>query len=284
MNIHPIFILSCHQLKKDWSLSELLGVCSLLSIPFVVIVQAHLLKDKGSVRLRKVLSDDLEIGWHVGSSGANERFVTLQDLGATIREMSVEGGRGVSNERAIEDPKQEATNSLHTRDLSTSRAGTAEVECFYVDQDQYFSEKDNISKSDKPHWKGILKAMKSVAQRSELYLSSQLSSSGPTPVFAVADLSFWVLRDFGTSLMRRERKDQSAMGACLEITEKYPKGKRPLKALAMAIDYFMKRRGLWDQSTPSRHGSPQQRGGSQLLNILFYSKLDDRFDLVSFEN
>lgn len=244
----------------------------------MVIVQAHLLKDKGSVRLRKVVSDDLEIGWHVGSSGNNERFVSLQNLGATIREMSNEGSG--SDERTVEDQNQEGTsNSI--RELTAVRGSAAQVECYYVDQDQYFSDEEKVSKTDTPHWKGVLKAMKSVAQRSELYLSSQLNSSGATPVFGVSDLPFWVLRDFGTSLMRREGKEKSALGASVEVTEHYPKGKRALKALAMAIDYFMKRRGLWDQTTSRQ--SPSTPGGSQLLNLLLYSRLDDRFDMVSLE-
>ena len=253
-----------------------------MSIPFVVIVQAHLLKDKGSVRLRRVVSDDLQIGWQVGSSGNNERFVSLQQLGATIREMSSESIG--SDERAAEDQAQEGPTSS-IRELTGVRSSAAQVECYYIDQDQYFSDEEKVSKTDTPHWKVVLKAMKSVAQRSELYLSSQMNSSGATPVFGVSDLPFWVLRDFGTSLMRRERKDKSAVGACLEVTDNYPKGKRSLKALAMAIDYFMKRRGLWDQSTniSNSRQSSSAVGGSQLLTFLLYSRLDDRFDMVSLE-
>ena len=250
-----------------------------MSIPFVVIVQAHLLRDKGSVRLRRVVSDDLQIGWHVGSSGNNERFVSLQQLGANIREMSSENSG--TDDRLVEDQNQEGVTSS-IRELPGARAAQ-EVECYYIDQDQYFSDKEKVSKTDTPHWKSILKAMKSVAQRSESYLSSQMNSSGVTPVFGVSDLPFWVLRDFGTSLMRRERKDKSAVGAGLELIEQFPKGKRSLKALAMAIDYFMKRRGYWDQSTNNSRHSPTRSGGSQLLTFLLYSKLDDRFDMVSLE-
>ena len=252
-----------------------------MSIPFVVIVQAHLLKDKGSVRLRRVVSDDLQIGWHVGSSGNNERFVSLQQLGATIREMSNESSG--SDERTAEDQTQEGPTSS-IRELTGVRSSAAQVECYYIDQDQYFSDEEKVSKTDTPHWKVVLKAMKSVAQRSELYLSSQMNASGATPVFGVSDLPFWVLRDFGTSLMRRERKDKSAVGASLEVTENYPKGKRSLKALAMAIDYFMKRRGRWDQSSNNNsRQSSTSVGGSQLLTFLLYSRLDDRFDMVSLE-
>jgi len=269
-------------------LNELLGVCSLLNIPFVVIVQAHLLKDKGAVRLRRVLSDDLTVGWHVGSSGHNERFVPLESLASTIREMSAETSG--SDERVSEELLEES-NGPYPRDSAVTRGSSAEIESFYVDQEQYFCDDIKVSKTDTPHWKGVLKALKSVAQRSESYLTSQMNALGSTPVFGVSDLPFLVLRDFGTALMRRERTEQSAMGASIEVTERYPKGKRALKTLAMAVDYCMKKRGVWDPSTAARAHSPSRghspargsSGGSQLLTVLLYSKLDDRFDMVSLE-
>ena len=125
--------------------------------------------------------------------------------------------------------------------------------------------------------------MKSVAQRSESYLTSQMNTFGTTPVFGVSDLPFFVLRDFGTALMRRERKEQSAVGASIEVTDRYPKGKRALKTLAMAIDNYLKKKGIWDSNTVSNNHSHTPNGGSQLLTILLYSKIDDRFDMVSLE-
>lgn len=265
---------------SDWSLAELLGVCSLLNIPFVVIVQSHLLRDKGSVRLRRVLSDDLEIGWHTGSGGSNEQFIPLENLASTIREMSESSG---PEERISGEPDQEA-GTVSNRELNSVRGSTAQVECVYVDQDHFFLEQER-NKSDKtPQWKGVAKAIKSVTQRSEAYLTSHLQTfSGTTPVFAVADVPFWVLRDFGTSLMRRERKEQSAVGASVEATEAYPRGKRPLKTLASAIDMFMKKRGLWEDRSSNSRNTVAASGGSQLLTVLLYSKLDDRFDMVSLE-
>lgn len=264
---------------KDWSLSELLGVCSLLNIPFVVIVQAHVLKDKGSVRLRRVLSDDLEIGWHTGSSGGSE-VVRLENLASTIREMSAEAS-GVEERIAGESEQDPANQSC--RDLNSVRMPAAQVECVYIDQENFYSDDVKVSKNDKTaQWKGGMKALKSVSQRSESYLSSHLktNSSGATPVFAVADVPFWVLRDFGTALMRRERKEQSAVGASVEASEAFPKGKRPLKTLASAIDIFMKKRGIWEDGSRVQSDASL---GSKLLTILLYSKMDDRFDMISLE-
>jgi hypothetical protein len=142
------------------------------------------------------------------------------------------------------------------------------------------------SKMDKgPVFKGGMKTLKSISQKSEAYLSSHLQPNlgGSTPVFAVADVPFWVLRDFGTALMRRERKEQSAVGASIEATESYPRGKRPLKTLASAIDSLMRKRGIWEGNQSESHSHASAGGGSQLLTILLYSKQDDRFDMVSLE-
>ncbi|CAB9500620.1 eIF-2-alpha kinase GCN2 [Seminavis robusta] len=268
---------STNEVGSDWSLAELLGACALLNIPFVVIVQEHLLKDKGSVRLRKVLSYDLDTGWRSGSAGSNELFVPLDLLASTIREMSAESIKLSKGEPISEEPRQESGGGS-MRDLGSQR-GTAHVECIFVDQDQFYSDGVNV---DTPHYKTVLKAMKNLAQRSEAYLSTQMNAVGSTPVFGVSDLPFWVLRDFGTCLMRREVKEKSAVGASVEVTERFPRGKRALKGLAMAIDNFMKKRGYWDQNG-TKTGSGETHGSSQLLTLLLYSKLDDRFDMISLE-
>jgi hypothetical protein len=276
---------------QDWSLNELLGVCSLLNIPFVVIVQAHLLKDKGSVRLRRVLSDDLEIGWNSGGGVGNEQFVALDNLASMIRDMSAETSKQLE---PISDEARQESGGANAGDVGPLRIGTPQVECIFVDQEQFFSKGLKLSKTDTPHDKAFRKALKSVAQRSEAFLSTQMSSTNAaTPVFGVADLPFWVLREFGSSLMRRERKERSAVGASIEVTDRFPKGKRSLKMLAMAIDSFMKKRGIWDQTSSTGTGiatgsntgnNADASGGSHLLTILLYSKLDDRFDMLSLEN
>jgi hypothetical protein len=265
---------------SDWSLIELYGVCALLKIPFVVIVQPHLLKDKGSVRLRRVAFDSMAQG--PSSSSGNEMFVPLNDLATTIL------GDAFWTEDAAEDQTETVVGpTTNSRDYrSSSRA--AQVECIYVDEDHYFGNDREISKNETPHWKTYLKAMKSATQLAETYLSNlqdptsqPLASMEGVPVFAVCEVNFWVLRDFGTSLMRRESREQSASGACTETTERYPKHKRVLKTLAMAIDSYMKRHGMWG----SRDHLHKRRGGpnSSLITILLYSKTDNRFDMVTLE-
>lgn len=262
---------------SEWSLMQLFGVCSILKIDFVVIVQKHLLNDKNSVRLRRVAFDAQGL---VGS----EMLVSLDDLSSTIL-----GETGRFSE--IEPPDQPEivggglTSSI--RDVRSS--GKSEIECIYVDRDQYYGNDREVSKNETPQWKTHYKAMKSVKLAAETYLSSlgePNTSQGVLgmpgiPVFAASDLSFWVLRDFGTALMRRERKEESAAGACGEIIERYPKHKRSLKTLASAVDNFMKRHGAWGRSDSNARLHRSKLSDFSLMTVLFYSKPDNRFDTVT---
>lgn len=264
---------------SDWSLIELYGVCALLKIPFVVIVQPHLLKDKGSVRLRRVAFDSIT------SANSNEMFVPLDELVTTIL-----GDTAWSDENPEDQTEATTGPATSSRDHHRSSSNRqTQVECIYVDDDHYFGNERDIGKNETPHWKSYLKAMKSATLAAETYLSSLQDPASQTsgssidgvPVFAVADVSFWVLRDFGTALMKRERREQTAIGACSETTERHPKHKRVLKTLAQAIDNFMKRNGMWGSHRDnSQH---DERSRSFLMTMLLYSKNDDRFDLVTLE-
>jgi hypothetical protein len=257
---------------SDWSLVELFGVCALLKIPFVVLVQAHLLKEKNSVRLRRIGFDSLTQGSN--SATGNEMFVSLDDLASTIQ-----GDLGKMDE--TEDPADLTTNAnAGSREHRSHRA--SQIDCILVDNDVYYGIDREISKSETPHWKTHMKSVKKAEMACEAYLTTlQDATHQPVlgmqgmPVFAV-EISFWTLRDFGTALMRRERQDQSAMGAVSEIAERYPKHKRPLKTLGVAIDSYMKRYGVWGgRDNPRRDGAPS------LLTLLLYSRLDDRCDVVT---
>lgn len=273
--------------SSDWSLLELQGACALLRIPFIVIVQPHLLKDKASVRLRQVTFDTLPQG-PSSTGGCSEIFVSLDNLASTILGASPRRGSEDALEDIIIDSSGPPTIS---RELRGSRS--ARVECIFVDNDQYISSTREISKSETPHYKSTLKVMKSVKQSAESYLSSLQDPASHaefglegTPVFAVTELTFFVLRDFGSALMRRERKDMSAAGACAEMIERYPKHKRALKTLSVAIDNFMiQRYNFWSGSggsdLPSNSGDQPSSSSSSLITVLLYSKIDDRFDLIT---
>jgi len=272
--------------SSDWSLTDIFGICALLNIPFVVIVSAHLLKDKGLVRLRRYPFDIVHQGQSTGSSGSNEIVVSLDDLAATIL-----GASEFLDEDAEEQMEAAGAMIPSSRDHHRPHKETQRVECIYVDQDQYFGNDQTISKSETPQWKAYLKTMKSITMSAESYLvslqdSKSLASAGMQglPVFAVADATFWVLRDFGTELMRRERADKSAIGATNEIIERHPKYKRTIKTLGIAIDSYMKRHGIWGGGQQQQGGNHHRRGEhrtSSLMTILLYSKVDDRFDMVT---
>ena len=150
------------------------------------------------------------------------------------------------------------------------------VECIYVEADHVWGSEKQITKSEekqitKSEHKNILKALKYISQRSEAYLESMVdSSSSQGPVVVAAELPFWVLREFGSTLMRNG--ESTATRASIETTEKYPKHKRVLKTLSIAIDATMKKYGYWDNK-----GSPQR----DLFTLFLYSKMDDRFDMIS---
>ena len=249
--------------SQDWSLDELYGVCAIFKIPFVVIVQPHLLRDKGSVRLRRIAFDSLS-----AASSGNETFVSLDNLASTIALGADEDAEHLESSRSMKQIQNESDVSVGQKISSSS----PEVECIYVDSDQFYGLRQ-VSKSETAHWKAILKRIKGVTQRTEAYLSalteSQAGSSlQGTPVFAV-NISFWELRDFGTCLMKRG--ESSAMGASQEIIERHPKHKKVFKTLGMAIDNLLK-----------KYSARKESKGAQVI-LLLYSTTDDRFDVVTME-
>jgi len=171
----------------------------------------------------------------------------------------------------------QATNIRGEGGPAQSRAAADKaLECIYVESDQYFGYDRAVSRSEASNYKNVLKGLNTVRQRCESYVT-QLKDPGVKgiPVFSV-HLSFWAIREFGTCLMRREH-ERSALGASAEITERYPNHKRDLKTLAVAIDNYMKRSGVW--GTTSRDG--KREISKSLVFILLYSRIDDRFDVVT---
>lgn len=221
-----------------------------------------MLRDKSSVRLRRIAVDSLS-----GSTTGSEAFVSLDNLASTIALGNDEDVEQADSSRTMKQLQSETEAS--SRPITTS-SSSPEVECIYVDSDQYYGIKQ-VSK-ETSQWKTVLKRIKGVTQRSEAYLSTLTEShSGAllegTPVFAV-NISFWELRDFGTCLMKRG--ECSAMGASQQVTETYPKHKKVFKTLGMAIDNLLKKCSWKDASKGQ-------------VTMLLYSLVDDRFDLVTLD-
>lgn len=261
---------------SDWSLTELFGACALLKIPYVVIVQPHLLKEKSMVRLRRISTID-PTATVQNTSGSNEMMVSLGDLANNILGDSLAADE-------TDDPK-DAPNGSST----SNSARDVNCDCIYVDQDQFFgsSAGREVLKSETLHWRTILKNMKSASLSAEAYLSSFVQTQSFfgiqwMPVFAVSCVDYWTLREFGTELMRREVEEQSSVGASNAIAERHPKHRRVMKTLSGAIDNYMRRHGIWGgASKPSNGHKDRLRSGESNMTMLFYSKPDDRFDLVT---
>lgn len=247
---------------SDWSLTELFGVCSLLNIPFVIIVQSHLLRDKNSVRLVRVAVDS--------SGQTSESFVSLENLPNVI----------LGDFEADHNTSERVIGSSPTPQSQSNLPTATRTSCIFIEQDSYFGGDRGTSRSDTPHWKTITKTMKRIEFEAESFLSTFTEDAGKhgIAVFAVADASFWALRDFGTNLMKSESQDLSANGAYLETAKRYPQFKRSLKTLSVALDNYMRRQGHW---TPSAKTQSSSTSTSSLFPVLLYSKKDDRFDLVT---
>ena len=256
---------------SDWTFQELLGVCGILKVSFVVIVQPHLLKDRGSVRLRQYPYDT--------TTGSNETFVELENLASTIA-----ASTGALDEEMDDQADNLPSGGVSKKQDSINPWSRLANECIFIENDQYYSSDKEVSKSETPHWKKYLKTMKSISISAESYLSSlQDNSAGQMAVFAAADLTFFMLRDFGTDLMRgsHQGRADAPTWAANQTADRYPKHRRTLKTLGSAIESYIRRqsnRQHVGNSTSSGRG-----GKAELLTFLLYSRSDDRFDMVTLE-
>jgi hypothetical protein len=275
--------------SSDWSLLELQGVCALLRVPFIAIVQPHLLKDKGSVRLRRVPCDLIPQGPNASNSVVNtgsfsEAVVSLENLASTILDASSSRG-GEDNHDAV---------SVDGSGPPRSGLREARVDCIFVDHDQYISSTREVSKNETPHYKNTLKAMKGVKHAAQNFLATlpdpaSLADIGleGIPVFAVMEVSFFILREMGTEIMRREKSEMSTAGACAVMMERYPKHRRVLRTLSLAMDNFMKQsHNFWNSIGEPMGGGPSMSSGMgtatpSMIPVLLYSKMDDRFDMIT---
>jgi len=243
------------------SFEELCGVCAIMKIPFVVIVQPHILKDKGTVRLRNVLLN--------GGLDSTERLVLLENLAMTVRELlpatcTLHADALVNHEQnGISGQKY---NNPY-RDGSNKTAETS-IECIYILNDQFFDCERPFSKTDTAQFKPVIKTIRSVTQRAQSFIQSMVDpgdgAAKDLPVF-VTEITFWCLRDFASNLMRNAATDQCSSNAYLQTIKLHPTHKRSLKTLGAAIDSYMKRK----------------ESGQKEVIFLLYSKPDDKFDLVS---
>jgi hypothetical protein len=223
-----------------------------------------MLKDKGIVRLRRVLLNGVP-----DNSNDAEQVVSLENLAWMIQESAPNTGSG--NEDVGNDPVVSSGQGQSNSHREGGKNMEPSVECIFVLNDQFFDSDRPVTKTDTSNFKAVIKAMRGITQRAESFLHNMMDPSETIlPVFA-ADVNFWCLRDFGTSLMKNANS-QGCSTVCQEIIDAYPSYKRSLKTLGHAIETYMKRHGFWQQV------NKQSR---REVMLLLYSKIDDRFDMVT---
>ena len=179
------------------------------------------MKEKESVRLRSLITDPLQ--YH-SSGGVNEELISLTALVPTIKErlINLKGIHSSSTLDAFEtsdstliEQKLTSTSSQSTRDhfltsgsnSSNQRMNrfTPNIECVYVDSDQYYVEKDAKASMKDTKKVKLPKIITKSKQRSLSFLNNLYDASTiqgvtqGTPIIAT-EVPFYILRDFGKSL------------------------------------------------------------------------------------
>lgn len=249
-----------------WTLDQICAICSIIKIPFVIVVQHHLLQDKNSVRLRTILDSNQALnGWQ-------EVFVPLSSLASEIQDRYSR----ICSDAVIKDISNTnvAEKQISNRDVSISGSktypGTSDFECVYVDSDQFYLDIEHASGKD-PKLKSVFKVVKTSRQISESYLSNILYD---TPVLVVP-IPFRVLRHFNTEAMFG--KGPNIVTSTSDVITIYSSHKKVLKSLASCLDHLIRRS---DTEIPKKN---KIGSSGNLLSFLTYSIPDDRFDLLTID-
>ena len=243
---------------NEWSSSvdRICGICAILNIPFVIIVQPHLLKTKSVVKLRQSTA-------HTASGlsyNAGEELVPLSSLSAVLMDRLRIGSQS------------DRRDDTHLADLSTNHPigngdnlliqspNKLEIECIYVGIDQYF---DSEHKANNAQWKHVKKVMKATTQKMATHLSNLYEQS--LPVIAI-DLPFQAVRDIGSCLMFDGL--ESLLRSVLQT--KYSQHKKMLRNLASALDALAHKEHVRSNSE-----------GERKMTFFLYSVPCDKFDMIS---
>lgn len=238
--------------SHEWSVDMICGIAAILNIPFVVIVQPHLLNKKSSVKLRQTT-----IAHGTGplfNYNGNEEIVALNSLSSLILER-LSAVNDVSEDN-IATRQQTNINDSSTQPMQ-SHNSNFDIECIYVDNDQYFDDSNRINNAQ---WKRVKKVMKSTSQKMLDHLADTFFDSA-APVIAV-DLPFRIVRDLGSSMIF----DGLESLISNDMATKYPGHKKTLRTLMYACDSMSSRK--------------TQTQGRLRLTFFLYSTIDDEYDLV----
>jgi hypothetical protein len=223
-----------------------------LNIPYVIIVQPHLLKTKAVVKLRQTAPHTISGPIYKG----NEEIVPLASLQSLLLER-LSSRIGAREDSQLTDIPSQPSSS----DLQMQSNNNIDIECIYVGADQYFDNDHRVSGN--PQWKQIQKVKKSTTQK----IANRIRdfSDQSTPVIAI-NLPFRVVRDVGSMLLFEGI--ESLTGTEVEL--KYPKHKKLLRTLMYALEALVR-----------KHHSQRNLEGKRQLTLFLYSISCDNFDLVT---
>jgi len=229
----------------EWSSSvdRICGICAILNIPFVVVVQPHLLKSKSAVKLRQTTTNTAYKG--------SEELVPILSLPSVLLERLSTQSDGRDDTHPTDLPNQPSINES---------SNLQDIECIYVGTDQYFDNSEH--RVNNAQWKHIKKVMKSSTQKMASHINDFVDQS--TPVVAI-DLPFQVVRDLGSSLIF----NGMSLGHS-EIATKYPQHKKLFRNLMYALDALARKDHSQCNSEGKRH-----------LTLFLYSILCDKYDLIT---
>lgn len=237
----------------EWSSSvdRICGTCAILNIPYVIIIQPHLLKTKAIVKLRQTAFHAVSGPSYKG----NEEIVQIKSLDSLLLERLKSLNDGREDSLLTSTPSQPSSSEPQIQTNNNS-----DVECIYVGTEQYF-EQGNRDRN--PNLKQIKKVMKSSKQK--MVNRIRALSDHSTPVMAI-DLPFRVVRDVGSTLTFDGI--ESLTGNELEL--KYPMHKKLLRTLMYALEALVR-----------KHHPQRNSEGKRQLTLFLYSIPCDNYDLVT---
>jgi len=250
--------------SPEWvsSADKVSGICAILNIPYVVVVQPHLLKSKASVRLRNIISSTSSGPVYDGS----EEVVLLSSLPSLLLDRLGSLGSDSKDDVHLIDHSHHHQASNGESNPQVQPHGTiVDMDCIYVSTDQYF---DNEHRVNNTQWKSIKKIMRMSSQNVSSHVSDIINQQN-APVVAI-DLPFRVVRDLGSSLTF---DGIECLNGSSEIISKYPQYKKILRNLMYALDALV-------QKKSQGSGDNDKRGE---LNLFLYSTVDDKYDLITLE-
>lgn len=249
-----------HFSLQDWSSSveRVSKVAAILNIPYVVVMQPHLFKLKGVVKLRQT-TIDLPSGPLFNNS--SDELVHISMLASVILDRL-----GDSNEH--DNTKKELLHQASnegSNDISAIQ-NKFDFNCLYVDSDQYY---DGESKLSTDKWKQVKKVMRTSSQNviDQLYNVMDATCGPTTPILAL-DLQFRVVRDVGSSLIFE------GIGSLnnARLADEYPQHKKIFRNLMYCLDALVRK-----YESKGNGSAPID----QELSVVLYSIPCEKYDIVS---